>query len=181
MTSRNHTDEKIAANTGQMTHAAVIRLAEPGDRDVVACIAESAYAPYISRMDKKPAPMTEDYASRIKDKSLYVLESIEEAAGSRSMPPAPRVRGFLVLLPESEAVLLDNVAVAPDAQGQGFGKMLMLFAEEKARAAGYDTIYLYTNEVMMENLKLYARLGYAETHRTKDKGFNRVFMAKKLR
>ena len=34
--------------------------------------------------------------------------------------------------------------------------------------------------MMTENIALYARLGYAETHRAEEKGFRRVYMAKPL-
>jgi hypothetical protein len=33
---------------------------------------------------------------------------------------------------------------------------------------------------MTENLALYSRLGYVETHRGEEKGFPRVYMAKRL-
>ena len=44
--------------------------------------------------------------------------------------------------------------------------------------AGYATVRLYTNEAMTENIKLYAKIGYAETHRAEEKGLRRVYMAK---
>ena len=160
-----------------MKKPAEIRLAVDSDRDSIVAIAEAAYALYLSRMDKKPAPMTEDYAGRIAEQRVHVLESKEETAAAAE---GSRIAGFLVLVPEEEAMLLDNVAVSPAAPGRGFGNMLLVFAEDKARQAGYGKIYLYTNEVMTENLGLYTHLGYAETHRASDKGFNRVYMAKEL-
>jgi hypothetical protein len=33
---------------------------------------------------------------------------------------------------------------------------------------------------MTENIALYGRIGYAETHRATEKGLNRVYMAKPL-
>ncbi len=39
---------------------------------------------------------------------------------------------------------------------------------------------LYTHALMSENLALYPRLGYVETHRGEEKGFSRVCMAKQL-
>ena len=39
-------------------------------------------------------------------------------------------------------------------------------------------VTLYTNEVMLENLAFYARHGYAETHRSEQDGFRRVFLRK---
>jgi ribosomal protein S18 acetylase RimI-like enzyme len=85
-----------------------------------------------------------------------------------------------VLIPEPTTMLLDNVAVSPRAQGRGFGVKLIAFAEARARAAGFAAIRLYTQDVMVENLALYARLGFVETHRAKELGLNRIYMSKAL-
>jgi ribosomal protein S18 acetylase RimI-like enzyme len=77
-------------------------------------------------------------------------------------------------------MLLDNIAVDPACQGAGLGRELLAFAEQTARAAGHDVIRLYTNAAMTENIALYTRIGYAETHRVGEKGFRRVYMEKKL-
>ena len=91
-----------------------------------------------------------------------------------------RIAGLLVLVPEPEHMLLDNVAVAPWAQGRGFGRRLMDHAEARARAAGYDHITLYTHVTMVENIEIYLRRGYVETHRAEVNGLHRVYMAKRL-
>jgi GNAT superfamily N-acetyltransferase len=91
------------------------------------------------------------------------------------------VQGVLVLLPERDAMLLDNVAVAPAAQGIGLGRTMLEFAEQAALHAGYRSIRLYTNEVMTENIQLYSRTGYSETHRGEERGLQRVYMTKTLR
>lgn len=90
------------------------------------------------------------------------------------------VQGVLVLIPQDGAMLLDNVAVAPGVQGLGLGRRLLQFAERAARALGYRSIVLYTHEAMTENVRLYSRIGYAETHRAEEKGFRRIYMAKPL-
>ena len=53
--------------------------------------------------------------------------------------------------------------------------------EAEARRFGHDNVYLYTNELMAENIALYARSGYAEYERRQEQGFRRVFMRKSLR
>jgi ribosomal protein S18 acetylase RimI-like enzyme len=90
------------------------------------------------------------------------------------------VQGVLVLLPQDDAMLLDNVAVAPEARGSGLGRMMLQFAERAAVKAGYRAIKLYTNETMTENIALYTRIGYAETHRVEESGLRRVYMRKLL-
>lgn len=78
-------------------------------------------------------------------------------------------------------MLLDNVAVSPEAQGRGYGRKLLEFAEQSAADAGYDSISLYTNEAMVENIALYSRIGFIETHRAEEKGLRRIYMSKSLR
>lgn len=132
-------------------------------------IVRAAYAHYVARIGREPGPMLDDYAALIGDSRVHVVERTSV------------VQGFLVLIPQDEAMLLDNIAVAPEAQGQGVGRLLMEFAERAAIAAGYSAISLYTNEMMVENIALYARIGYAETHRIEEKGLKRVHMSKSLR
>lgn len=142
------------------------RAAAAGDRPAVEAIVNAAYFPYISRIGRAPGPMLDDYGALIRNGRVYVMDR------------GGAVKGILVLIPEQDAMLLDNVAVAPDAQGSGMGRAMLQFAEKAAMEAGYATVRLYTNEAMTENIKLYAKIGYAETHRAEEKGLRRVYMAK---
>jgi len=152
--------------------AAAIRPARPGDRARIEEIVAAAYNPYLARMDRKPAPMTDDYAARISAGNTYVLED------------SGAVAGVLVLEDlrddEGSFLLLDNIAVDPAQHGKGFGRRLMDFTEEEARRRGYAMVELYTNEVMVENIALYRRLGYTETQRVLDRGYHRVYLRKNL-
>ncbi|MEE1610101.1 GNAT family N-acetyltransferase [Microvirga sp. CF3016] len=145
-----------------------IRLATPEDRADVEKIVQAAYAGYIPLIGRKPGPMRDDYSALIENRSVYVLVS-------RS-----KILGVLVLLPEEETMLLDNVAVSPDMQGRGYGRLLIAFAERLSIDRGFKAIRLYTNEAMSENIRLYERLGFVETHRAEEKGFQRVHMRKAL-
>lgn len=73
---------------------------------------------------------------------------------------------------------LENVAVAPECQGHGLGKRLIGHCEQTARALGCAAVELYTNEKMTENLSLYPAMGYVETGRRREDGFNRVYFRK---
>ncbi|WP_339468966.1 MULTISPECIES: GNAT family N-acetyltransferase [unclassified Pseudomonas] len=138
--------------------------------DVVAieAIVQAAYSPYIARIGRKPGPMLEDYRQRVEAGGVHVLEN------------ARRVQGFIVLLEADGALLLDNLAVAPEAQGLGFGRLLLDFAEQQAIDAGFAVVRLYTNEAMTENIALYHRRGYVETHRAEEHGLRRIYMTKHL-
>jgi len=127
-----------------------------------------AYAPYVPRIGREPAPMTADYADLIGCGEVWVADE------------AGRVVGVLVLRPGATALLLENVAVVPERQGRGIGRVLIAFAERKARDLGLTEISLYTNERMVENIHLYRKLGYVETDRRVEDGFARVFFRKPI-
>ena len=144
-----------------------IRSATPDDLREVEVVVHDAYSPYVARIGKKPGPMQDDYASLIDRGHVHVLDD-------------GGVAGVLVLIPEREAMLLDNVAVSPDAQGKGYGRRLLAFAEDEARRQGLGRVRLYTHVLMVENLGLYSSLGYVETHRGEQNGYSRVFIEKSL-
>jgi ribosomal protein S18 acetylase RimI-like enzyme len=145
-----------------------VRLAAPDDRQAVEGVVRAAYAPYVARIGREPGPMLDDYGALIRKGRVHVIEH------------DGRVQGILVLISEEDSMLLDNIAVSPDAQGRGLGRRLLAFAERSAVASGYSSIKLYTNEAMTKNIGLYSRIGYVETHRAEEKGFRRVYMAKRL-
>jgi ribosomal protein S18 acetylase RimI-like enzyme len=145
-----------------------VRPASPADRQAVETVVRAAYAPYVARIGRQPGPMLDDYAALIRKGHVHVIGY------------DGKVQGLLVLVPEENTMLLDNLAVSPDAQGRGLGRRLLEFAERSALASGYSSIRLYTNEAMTENIGLYSRIGYVETRRAEEKGFRRVYMAKRL-
>ena len=147
----------------------MIRLAGPADRTTVETIVCEAYSVYLDRIGKPPGPMLDDYAALIAAGAVSVLEA-----------PDGVIAAIIVLLPQPDYLLLDNIAVRRDRQGQGLGRGLIGFAEAEARRLGYRELRLYTHEKMTENIALYARLGFVETGRGRDSGYDRVFMTKRL-
>jgi ribosomal protein S18 acetylase RimI-like enzyme len=150
--------------SGEMT----IRLATQDDVTQIVRLVNAAYATYLDRMERPPAPMLADYVTLIAHGEVYVLESGAEIAG------------VLVIEEQNRALFIENVAVDPACQGQGLGRKLMAFAEERAREYGLRELRLYTNEVMVENLAFYQKLGFEETARRVDEGYCRVFLRKSL-
>jgi GNAT superfamily N-acetyltransferase len=147
----------------------LIRPARPDDRDAIEAIVHSAYSIYVDRIGKPPGPMLDNYPARIADGWVSVVED-----------STSNIAGIIVLIPGSDHLLLDNIAVQPDYQGQGFGRVLMKFAEREAKRLGYTRICLYTHEKMTENIDLYHRIGFVETGRGQQGGYDRVFMVKDL-
>ncbi|HKD78026.1 MAG TPA: GNAT family N-acetyltransferase, partial [Ktedonobacterales bacterium] len=91
-----------------------------------------------------------------------------------------RIVGVLVLEVTPEGFLLNNVAVQPECQGKGYGRLLIEFAEAEARRRGFSEIILYTHAMMTENIALYGRIGFVEVRRVNEKGYDRVYMTKRL-
>jgi GNAT superfamily N-acetyltransferase len=128
----------------------------------------SAYSKYVDRIGRPPGPLLDDYQVSIDDRAVWVLVQ------------ADVIRGVLVLLEETDHLLLQNVAVDPLSQGIGYGRLLIDFAEQEARRRGRREIRLYTNQLMHENIAMYLRLGYEETDRGEEGGYRRVFFRKLL-
>ncbi len=146
----------------------MIRAATAADAEPVRSVVDAAYGHYIARIGKPPGPMLDDYAKRIADQQTWVL--VDNG----------RIVGILVLEQRPLGLLLDNIAVLPDSQGKGFGRALIGFAEAEARRRGFDEIHLYTHALMSENIALYRRVGFVETHRVNEKGYDRVYMTRRL-
>lgn len=145
----------------------MIRPAIPADEAAIRACAEAAYARYIAVIGRRPAPMDADYAAQIAAGQVWVAED-------------DGFQGFIVFHRTGDSVLLENVAVSPGKAGRGIGKKLTAFCEATARQEGARAVQLYTNLRMAENLAIYPRLGYVETGRRSDNGFDRVFFEKLL-
>ena len=145
-----------------------IRAAIAADVAVIGQIVEQAYRHYIPRIGKPPAPMLDDYAVRVSEGVVWVIEGGDAVAG------------VIVLLPRPDYLLLDNIAVALSRQRAGLGRQLLAFAEAEAVRRGYREIRLYTHRTMTENQRLYASIGYEDIGHGTEAGYERVFMRKRL-
>jgi len=94
-------------------------------------VVQTAYAKYVDRIGKPPGPMLDDYTTRVAEGSVRVLEDARGLAG------------ILVVLPQAGYLLLENIAVAPERQGEGIGRRLLAAAESEALQRGFDELRLY--------------------------------------
>ncbi len=132
-------------------------------------LAQAAYGHYVERLGGPPRPMIDDYAEVVRAYQVTVAERRGE------------IVGLIVLGVGEEGFLVDNVAVDPSHQGSGVGRALLEHAEVAARRGGFDSIYLYTHEMMTENLALYSRIGYVEYDRRMHGDACLVYLRKRLR
>ena len=145
-----------------------IRSATKDDAAGVAAAVCEAYAHYIERIGKQPAPMLDDYSKVISEAQVHV------AIG------ASGVVGAIVLRITDDGFYVDNVAVRLVARGSGVGRSLLQLAEAEAVRQGFRSIYLATHELMNENRGMYERAGYVQYDQRVVDGYSRVFLRKML-
>jgi len=145
----------------------LIRAAGPSDVEAVSDVVERAFAHYVPRIGRRPAPMNTDYAERIARGDVHVV--------------GDPVAGVLVLGTRGDRVEIDLIAVEPGSQGAGLGRELMAFAEQDATRHGFGELRAEIHERMTENLGFYARFGYEEYDRRSEHGYAAVYFRKRLR
>lgn len=146
------------------------------------------------------APITADDADELLtvQRAAFVSEAL--IYGTADMPPltqtleqlraeledgegwVARVDGRLVGAIRAREVdgvlMIGRIAIAPDQQGSGIGRMLLDAAESHSTAKVAE---LFTGSLSEANLRLYERCGYVETSRIpQDDGIEQVFMRKQL-
>jgi ribosomal protein S18 acetylase RimI-like enzyme len=142
----------------------MVRIARTDDIARIRDIARAAYVRYVPRIGREPAPMLADYDADVRAGRVVVLV-VER-----------NLIGYLVAWPEDDAYFIENIGIEPQSQGKGWGRRLIDHAAIEAAHRGLPALRLYTNAAMTENLSMYAHLGFVETHRVTEDGFNRVYM-----
>ena len=143
-----------------------LRRAVAEDLPAIRAVIEAAYARYLTRMDKPPGPLFRDYRPSVEAGTTWVTGS--------------PITAVLTLYPRDDHLYVENIAVAPSAQGHGLGRALMEFAEQEAARRGLSRMALVTHEAMTENQAIYARLGYVEIERRSEDGYRRIYLEKPL-
>ncbi len=123
----------------------------------------AAFAPYVELIGREPAAMLEDFGEAIARAEAYVSDD---------------GNAVIVLVPREDHLLVRDVAVLPASQGRGFGTRLMRFAEVRAAELGLGELRLFTNVAMVEDHQFYTGLGFEETGREQQDGYDRVFFRK---
>lgn len=131
-----------------------IRPATQHDSIGLSACMEKSYSFYQNRMDgKRLPPMDLDYSVEIENYPCWVVELKD------------LVIGGLIMMFEKNYAQIANIAVHPDYQGQGLGRSIMEFAEEKAKEKNYTRLELATHILLKENISLYRHLGWNESGR----------------
>lgn len=143
-----------------------VRPATAADVPAVRAVTDAAYRPYIARIGVVPQPMEADHMADVEEGCVFVT--------------GEPVDGLVIVRARPDHLLLDSIAVHPDARGRGVGRRLLRFVEAHARALGLPEIRLYTHALMWENQEIYPRYGYELVERRIDGPYDRLHYRKPL-
>ncbi|MGL4489838.1 MAG: GNAT family N-acetyltransferase [Rhizobiaceae bacterium] len=125
-----------------------IRRAGASDAPVIAAITDAAYFKWIAAIGRKPLPMTVDYSKAV----VQHLIDVAEIDG--------KIAALIEMIKEDDHLMIENLAVLPEHQGHGIGKLLLNHAETVARASSLPTVRLLTNGKFETNIQFYRNNGY---------------------
>jgi ribosomal protein S18 acetylase RimI-like enzyme len=150
----------------------ILRRATPDDIAVIRDLVRAAYAKWIPAVGREPMPMKADYERAVREHRIDLLELAESRGG---------VVGLIETMLRDDHLWVENVAVAPERQGQGLGRRLLAHAEGEAAAAGRAELRLLTNAAFGGNVALYRKLGYRiDREEPFKEGGVTVYMSKRI-
>jgi GNAT superfamily N-acetyltransferase len=144
---------------------------QPAERDQIGAVRDlvrAAYAKWVPLIGREPLPMTADYEQAMREHAIDILYADR------------RMVGLIETITHADHLWIENVAIAPESQGRGFGRRLLAHAEAKALAAGRAELRLLTNALFEANVALYLAIGYVVDRREPFRGGFTVYMSKQL-
>lgn len=144
------------------------RAAEAADAVAIRDVVHAAYAKWVPMIGREPLPMRADYEKAVAEHPFDLAVAQD------------RIVGMLETMLADDHLWIENVCVAPDAQGRGIGRLLLERAEHKAREAGQDELRLLTNGAFEANVSLYRRQGYTVDREEPFMNGTTVYMSKRI-
>lgn len=144
------------------------RPAEPADAAAIRDIVRAAYARWVPVIGREPLPMRADYDKAVREHRFDL--AIEKG----------EIVGLIETMRHEDHIWIENLAVAPDAQGRGIGRLLLDRAERRAVEAGCAELRLLTNGAFEANVLLYRRHGYTIDREEEFMNGTTVYMSKTL-
>lgn len=138
------------------------------DAGTIRDITRAAYARWVPVIGREPLPMAADYDYALREHRFDLLRRGDDTLA------------LIETMLREDHLWIENIAVRPDAQGQGLGRVLLTHADTLARASGRDDVRLLTNAAFGGNVALYQHHGYVVTAREAFRGGVTVYLRKRL-
>jgi ribosomal protein S18 acetylase RimI-like enzyme len=131
-------------------------------------LTRAAYAKWVALIGREPLPMQADYQRAVAEHTFDLL-TVDGA-----------LVGLIETILRPDHLWIENVAVAPEQQGRGFGRVLLDHAERRPLQSGSAEIRLLTNHAFAANLALYAKRGCAIDRTEPFRGEATVHMSRRI-
>ena len=145
-----------------------LRPATPADAAAIRDIVQAAYGKWVPVIGREPLPMCADYDKAVAEHPFDL--AVEDGD----------IVGMIETILADDHLWIENVCVAPHAQGRGIGRLLLELAELKAIEAGRPELRLLTNGAFEANVSLYKRHGYIVDREEPFMNGTTVYMTKRL-
>jgi GNAT superfamily N-acetyltransferase len=146
-----------------------IRPAVLADAPRIRDLTRAAYAKWVALIGREPLPMQADYERAVAEHTIDLL--LADGA----------LAGLIETILRPDHLWIENVAVAPEQQGRGVGRLLLDHAERRALRSGRTEVRLLTNQAFAANLELYAKRGYIVDRTEPFRGGTTVHMSKRIK
>ncbi len=128
----------------------------------------AAYAKWVPVIGRELLPMRADYDKALREHQFEL--AIEGG----------RIVGLIETMAHDDHIWIENVAMAPEAQGRGIGEMLLESAERKAVETGCRELRLLTNGAFEANVRLYRGHGHTIDREEPLMNGTTVYVSKRL-
>jgi GNAT superfamily N-acetyltransferase len=149
-------------------HALDLRPATPEDAGRIRDLVRAAYARWVPVIGREPRPMTADYDGAVHAHTIDLLDAGTDLVA------------VLEMIVQPDHLWIENLAVAPERQGQGLGRRLLAHAERKATALGLAELRLLTNGAFAANVALYRSVGFSIDRTEPFLDGTTVYMSKRI-
>jgi ribosomal protein S18 acetylase RimI-like enzyme len=131
-----------------ISSALLFRRAGKNDAAVVRQLTRDVYAKWIPVIGREPMPMQADYEKAVAEHWVDLVEC------------GDALIALIEMIPRSDHLYVENIAVSEAQQGQGLARQLLDHAADLARASRLPEIRLLTNKAFASNVSLYEHLGF---------------------
>lgn len=128
--------------------ALVFRRAGKNDAAAVRQLTRDVYAKWVPMIGREPMPMQADYEKAVAEHWVDLVEC------------GDALIALIEMIPQSDHLYVENIAVLEAHQGQGLARRLLDHAADLARASRLPEIRLLTNKAFAANISFYEHLGF---------------------